>query len=298
MPDQFQCPKCSAAYARERRRVGKAVVCACGHKFLVPPPNYEAPPPATRVRSSDSSAEVLPLAEVVGPAPRTSPVRQARQQRRPKRSSRPLGIFLLALLHFLVGAIFMAAALSGGSNLGLSGRHSSESVLVVGTVIASLVMALGVGVLLGAKWIWWLEAFGIAYSISSNAVSVVLALLLPLIPGFLHPMLGGLSALFIFKYLTRVVLGSLFLAYLFKENVLAFFGLKRLDTGQALGILFGIAITLTLLLTGVALVLLRARVAPAPSRQAARAPVDRVPIQPAPANTHPRHLARRSSSPG
>ncbi|MGH7138998.1 MAG: hypothetical protein ACREHD_24900 [Pirellulales bacterium] len=91
MSDSFQCPKCGASYARERRRIGKAVVCSCGHKFLVPPPASEEPPANARPyaappnvaprgravprpprkqasSSSDSSAEVLPLAEVIEPA--------------------------------------------------------------------------------------------------------------------------------------------------------------------------------------------------------------------------------------
>lgn len=78
MGDSFQCAKCGAKYTRERRRVGRAVVCSCGHKFLVPPadegpqPSYAPPRAGTRpaaakadVRSDDSSGEVLPLAEVV-----------------------------------------------------------------------------------------------------------------------------------------------------------------------------------------------------------------------------------------
>jgi DNA-directed RNA polymerase subunit RPC12/RpoP len=108
MSDSFQCPKCGANYTRERRRVGKAVVCACGHKFLVPPAGVDVPQPDDRrtaprnpspvvpqpddrgsaprnpssvprstpsrprkppAPSSDSSAEVLPLAEVVESAP-------------------------------------------------------------------------------------------------------------------------------------------------------------------------------------------------------------------------------------
>lgn len=81
MGDTFQCAKCGAKYARERRRVGRAVVCSCGHKFLVPPAD-EGPPavnqpamprrgdgrrPTGDVRGAadDSSGEVLPLAEVV-----------------------------------------------------------------------------------------------------------------------------------------------------------------------------------------------------------------------------------------
>ncbi|HVA46661.1 MAG TPA: hypothetical protein VNH11_09830 [Pirellulales bacterium] len=90
MSDSFECPKCKAAYTREKRQVGKAVICACGHKFLVPPasieaavsaiprrPSVERPPaPATQPgtrrlrpaqptsrtrRPSDSSGEVIPI---------------------------------------------------------------------------------------------------------------------------------------------------------------------------------------------------------------------------------------------
>jgi hypothetical protein len=91
MSDSFQCPKCGASYARERRRIGKAVVCSCGHKFLVPPFVSDEPPASVRPHtappnvaprgrtaprpprkqpsaSSDSSAEVLPLADVIEPA--------------------------------------------------------------------------------------------------------------------------------------------------------------------------------------------------------------------------------------
>lgn len=90
MSDSFQCPKCGASYTRERRQVGKAVLCTCGHKFLVPP-DLAAPPtavtgprsgspkalPAGRERPprstarqapSGDSSEVLPLAEPMQPA--------------------------------------------------------------------------------------------------------------------------------------------------------------------------------------------------------------------------------------
>lgn len=81
MGDTFQCAKCGASYARERRRVGRAVVCACGHKFLVPPPDLGAPSadqplqpggrplpraPTSRAVDSDTS-EVVPLAELIEP---------------------------------------------------------------------------------------------------------------------------------------------------------------------------------------------------------------------------------------
>lgn len=84
MGDSFQCEKCGRSYARERRRVGKAVVCSCGHKFLVPPPDagppraagqptqqrdYNRPLPEASPRysssSGDSSADAIPIAEPI-----------------------------------------------------------------------------------------------------------------------------------------------------------------------------------------------------------------------------------------
>jgi DNA-directed RNA polymerase subunit RPC12/RpoP len=77
MLDQFECPKCGASYARDRRRVGKAVVCTCGHKFLVPPAQDDVPtttaPPASPRRHT--------------PAPRVSPMPRAQPTRRPNRAA-------------------------------------------------------------------------------------------------------------------------------------------------------------------------------------------------------------------
>lgn len=45
MADSFPCPQCGKTYSRENRLVGKAVVCECGHRFLVPPAEQAAQPP-------------------------------------------------------------------------------------------------------------------------------------------------------------------------------------------------------------------------------------------------------------
>jgi DNA-directed RNA polymerase subunit RPC12/RpoP len=45
MADSFHCPQCGKAYSRENRLVGKAVVCECGHRFLVPPAEQASQPP-------------------------------------------------------------------------------------------------------------------------------------------------------------------------------------------------------------------------------------------------------------
>lgn len=332
------------------------MVCSCGHKFLVPPPETDevlptaepsrTPPPRANPRpaparprnvpasTGDSSGEVilvpqprqpaplaasprwaepiepeedepLPEAEVVYPAalaaapsagaddlfgqhgaygdpfaagsvlkplpPRSAPppppADRSRRERRTKHSARPVGVVILALLHFLTAAIFMAAALFASALVGLH-RGSPTVVLIVCGLFALIPIGLGVGMMQGVKWVWWLEAFLYACSICGSALSIVLALLVPLIPG-VNPLVGSLSGLLFLKYFVRLVIGSSLFAYLFKENVLAFFGLKRLDTGQSIGILFGLSITVNLLLLGVGFVLLRDRLIPQPPSQAA-----------------------------
>ncbi|HQU47292.1 MAG TPA: hypothetical protein PK867_31105 [Pirellulales bacterium] len=218
-----------------------------------------------------------PLIQPLPPrsAPPPSPTRESRRERRGDRHPRPLGIFLLALLHFLVGAMIMATGVSLGGVRGLPGL--SPAVCLIGcTFIASLFVGAGVGMFQGVKWIWWLEAFGFAWSICTSVLGIVVSL-------FFWNQMGARGAVnLLFKYPIRLVVGALILTYLLSENVRAFFRLKRLDTGQALGILFGLAITLILLLNGIVYLIVRAHSAPESSPQAAPAP-----INPAPVNNEP-----------
>jgi len=60
----FACPQCGKEYPREKRLTGRAVVCACGHRFLVP----AAPLPEAEVIAIPVEAEIVsvPLeAEIV-----------------------------------------------------------------------------------------------------------------------------------------------------------------------------------------------------------------------------------------
>jgi DNA-directed RNA polymerase subunit RPC12/RpoP len=73
MPETFQCPECCKAYPRENRLVGRAVLCECGHRFLVPPRESRTSP------SASASSLAIP----------TEP-RQARPASGPPRSGKPL----------------------------------------------------------------------------------------------------------------------------------------------------------------------------------------------------------------
>ena len=74
MSDQFECPKCGCSYRREKRRVGKAVICACGHRFLLPPPEGQLP--STTVPPMSSQAHPRPPRPRVPPISRTSSTRR------------------------------------------------------------------------------------------------------------------------------------------------------------------------------------------------------------------------------
>ncbi|HEX7447945.1 MAG TPA: hypothetical protein VF306_10390, partial [Pirellulales bacterium] len=43
MSETFACPQCGKTYPHAGRKPGKAVVCTCGHRFLVPAPEVRAP---------------------------------------------------------------------------------------------------------------------------------------------------------------------------------------------------------------------------------------------------------------
>lgn len=86
-----------------------------------------------------------------------------------------------------------------------------------------------------------------------GAVFMSLIFAKQLVPG------AGIS-LFV-RVVIQFIISSFLLSYLMTDNVLAFFRLRQLDTGQTLGILFGLAFGLTLLLQVAAYFVLSARFA-------------------------------------
>lgn len=79
MPSVFACPGCGKEYPREKRLNGRAVVCACGQRFLVPPESAQPPPRAAE--GSAGGPRFKPSAPPAGraraPAVPSRPPRQA-----------------------------------------------------------------------------------------------------------------------------------------------------------------------------------------------------------------------------
>lgn len=65
--ETFECPKCKKEYPHEKRRVGKAVACECGHRFLVPPRE----PPSAPLVGIPIEAGAPPAAAPPTPSPST-----------------------------------------------------------------------------------------------------------------------------------------------------------------------------------------------------------------------------------
>ncbi|MGH7194799.1 MAG: hypothetical protein ACREJM_14870 [Candidatus Saccharimonadales bacterium] len=81
MSETFACPQCGKSYSHSGRKPGKAVVCVCGRRFLVPAPEVRAPraevplhPPSEPRPESRVSPSRNPAARTPPPAaPRPAP---------------------------------------------------------------------------------------------------------------------------------------------------------------------------------------------------------------------------------
>lgn len=87
MSETFACPQCGKSYLHAGRKPGKAVLCLCGHRFLVPAPEVRTAPtklplqpePQQRQPEPSSSKLTIPIASPA--APRPQPTRSASSPR-------------------------------------------------------------------------------------------------------------------------------------------------------------------------------------------------------------------------
>jgi len=155
------------------------------------------------------------------------------------RRGRPVGIAVLAVLHFgggiLLGAmqLFMLPKLDEFEEPLRSAGLSPLLLLIGITFLALLGIAAAIGMWFGRKWGWWLATFYYVYAMARNIWALVLI-------ARLHDDLGNGGRGpedYYFKHLGRIVVHALILVYFFRANVLSYFGLERLSKWTAMTVL-------------------------------------------------------------
>jgi hypothetical protein len=167
---------------------------------------------------------------------------------------RPLGISILAILHFgggiLLGALQFPLLANFDELQGpLRTVGLAPVLLVIGVgFLALLAIAAGVGMWLGRKWGWWLGTFYYVYAIARNAAALVTVANMadelaagPHGPGYYYV-----------KHAGRIVVHLLILLYFFKGNVLHYFGLEKLSKWKSISALVGVCLAIVGVFTVVA----------------------------------------------
>ncbi len=92
---------------------------------------------------------------------------------------RPVGVSILAVLHFIGGILLFGVQFLMFANLNameesLRTIGIPPALLIVAVMfLAALAIASGVGMWIGTKWGWWLAAFYYVYSIFRNASALL-----------------------------------------------------------------------------------------------------------------------------
>lgn len=171
-------------------------------------------------------------------------------------ATRPVGVSILAVLHFIGGILLFGAQFLLFANLramdeSLRSFGIPPALLIIGVMfLAILAIASAVGMWTGTKWGWWLAAFYYVYSIFRNgsALLTVVALADQLEGGSRGP------EYYMIKYGGRVVVHLLLFLYFFKANVLEYFGMETLSKLKAVGILVGICIAILAVTSAISLI--------------------------------------------
>ncbi|MCB7130187.1 MAG: hypothetical protein J3T61_11690, partial [Candidatus Brocadiales bacterium] len=167
-------------------------------------------------------------------------------------SDRPVGIVLLALVHLVSGLYiagqrwFMLVNIYSTSPGSITMSASYKVMLFGEVLIVVVAITSAVGLFVGAKWGWWLAAFHWTWRIAREVLIPLSALILT-----------GLSnnaetevTLDFAEMFVPVILQSLLLLYLFKENVLEFFRFDSLSKPWAIAALFSIGFIVAFVLDG------------------------------------------------
>lgn len=159
-------------------------------------------------------------------------------------TARPVGISILAALHFVGGIILFGGQFLLFANLqamedSLRSVGMPPALLIAGVMfLAVLATASGVGMWIGAKWGWWLGSFYYVYSIFRNGSALLT------IVAMSDQFEGNSRGIeyYLIKHIGRIVVHALLFLYFFKGSVLGFFGMKDLNKATAIAIPVGICI--------------------------------------------------------
>ena len=158
---------------------------------------------------------------------------------------RPVGISILAVLHF-IGGIALIIALIGVAVTVKEDSRAADALRDLGAPVALLCAAFAflavvsfasaVGMWSGHRWGWYLGSFYYAYAITRNISALwnidALFQAIPQEPG---GMAHGISYYYM-KFGVRLVISSLLYLYFFKDNVREYFGLRESRMWVPIGI--------------------------------------------------------------
>lgn len=143
---------------------------------------------------------------------------------------RPLGIVILAVLHTFGGIALLAFLLFLGQT-GLQEVNQVGSslfmVCVEGFFLGTLLIACGIGMWLGKRWGWWLASYYYVYAVVRN-VSRLISFAVYAIQNEMTE-----TSEFTNRMMIRIIINTLVYFYLFRPNVLNYFGQKDLNKIKA-----------------------------------------------------------------
>jgi hypothetical protein len=157
-------------------------------------------------------------------------------------STRPIGVAILAVLFGLGGIAFSALlifiAKADDNEQWFAQKGLPYAWFAVFSVLfVLLALACSIGMWLGAKWSWWLVAFYYFFMLFGDICQL---LLIAPIKAIGHDY-EAVQVLLVRQGIGAII-NFCFLRYLFKANVLRFFGLGSLRKLRAIGIFFGITL--------------------------------------------------------
>ena len=148
---------------------------------------------------------------------------------------RPLGIFILSILHFVGGVAFLAMGVAfpflasdKPEAKNLTAVFAQAEIIAGILFLAVLAIGSGVGMWIGAKWGWGFGVFYYACGVIRSLFALLGAyLLFDKLPAEEIADMAREPGYYYFKYGGRAVVHALVMMYFFKGSVLDYFGFEE-----------------------------------------------------------------------